>query len=216
MTAATVATTHRYERLGILPWTADAAPVTTIDHDPRSGYVETFWLPILGPSTTLLIRRLAERFDGSPEGFELDSAAVSVELGLGGRVTGRSGIVRTIDRCVTFKLAEFRSDVLHVRRRLPTLSLRQTRNLSPRLRELHAGWLDASAPNQHAVVLRASHVARSLLDLGESPAAVEHQLQQWNFAPPVTWHAVRRATAAPRQLNPPLTAAAGSPLTTDT
>lgn len=194
MTAATLATPpDHYERIGVLPWTTDAAPTDAVDHDPRSGYVETFWLPILGPSTTLLIRRLADRFDGNPDGFELDVAAVSVELGLGGRITGRSGIARTIDRCVTFKLAEIRNDILHVRRRLPTLSLRQTRKLSPRLRDLHTGWLDAAAPNQHAVVVRASHVARSLLALGESPAAVEHQLQQWNFAPPVTWHAVRRA-----------------------
>ena len=202
MTAATLATPpHRYERLGVLPWTVDATPVTAIDHDPRSGYVETFWLPILGPSTTLLIRRLAERFDSNPDGFELDCSVMSVELGLGGRVSGRSGIVRTIDRCVTFRLAEFRGDILHVQRRLPTLSLRQTRKLSPRLRELHAGWLDAATPTQHALVVRASHVARSLLALGESPAAVEHQLQQWNFAPPVTWHAVRRAGSPPAASN---------------
>lgn len=198
MTAATLATPpHRYERLGVLPWTLDHVPAGSVDHDPRSGYVETFWLPVLGPSTTLLLRRLAERFDAHPDGFELDCAIVSAELGLGGRVTGRSGIVRTIDRSVTFKLAEFRGDLLHVRRRLPTLSLRQTRKLSPRLRELHAGWLDAATPNQHAAVVRAAHVARSLLALGESPAAVEHQLQQWNFTPPVTWHAVRRAGTLP-------------------
>ncbi len=193
---------HRYARLGVLPWIAEATPTDAVDHDPRSGYVETFWLPVLGPSTTLLVRRLAERFDASPDGFELDSATMGVELGLGSKVSGRSGIVRTIDRCITFKLAEFRGEILHVRRQLPTLSVRQTRKLSPRLRELHSGWLDAAMPQQHAVVLRASHVARSLLALGESPAAVEHQLQQWNFTPPVTWHAVRQAATAPPQNQP--------------
>ncbi len=200
MTAAALAQPpHRYARLGVLPWVVETAPTDAVDHDPRSGYVETFWLPVLGPSTTLLVRRLAERFEASPDGFELDSAAMGVDLGLGSKVSGRSGIVRTIDRCVTFKLAEFRGDVLHVRRRLPTLSMRQTRKLSPRLRALHGGWLEAAMPQQHAVVLRASHVARSLLALGESPAAVEHQLQQWNFTPPVTWHAVRQAgTPAPQ------------------
>lgn len=200
VTAATLAPPpHRYARLGVLPWTVEAAPADAVDHDPRSGYVETFWLPVLGPSTTLLVRRLAERFDASPTGFELDSAAMGVDLGLGSKVSGRSGIVRTLDRCVTFKLAEFRGDILHVRRRLPTLSLRQTRKLSPRLRELHSGWIDAAMPQQHAVVLRASHIARSLLALGESPGAVEHQLQQWNFAPPVTWHAVRQAGSSQTQ-----------------
>lgn len=197
MTTATIAPPHHYERLGVLPWSTDDVPAMTVDHDPRSGYVETFWLPVLGPSATLLIRRLAERFDTNPNGFELNSAAMGLELGLGARVSCRSSIVRTIDRCVTFRLAEFRGDLLHVRRRLPMLSARQTAKLSPRLRDLHAGWLDAAAPSQHATVVRASEVARSLLALGESPGAVELQLQQWDFAPLITWHAVRQAKSAP-------------------
>src|SRR5688572_3024262 len=43
-------------------------------HDPRSPYVERFWLGVLGPSTTWLLRCLAYGFDGQPDGFDLDLA----------------------------------------------------------------------------------------------------------------------------------------------
>ena len=44
------------DHLTIRPW-----PDVLIDahgHDPRSEHVETYWLGILGPSTTWLLRRL--------------------------------------------------------------------------------------------------------------------------------------------------------------
>ena len=40
-------------------------------HDARSAYVEQFWLPILGPTTTLFLRHVAHRLDESPDGFDL-------------------------------------------------------------------------------------------------------------------------------------------------
>ena len=43
-----------------------------VGFDPRSHYAETFWLPILGPSTLWLLRNIAQRFDAEPEGFSLD------------------------------------------------------------------------------------------------------------------------------------------------
>jgi len=53
--------------LAIRPW-----PDPVIDNlglDPRSTYVETFWLGVLGPSTTWLLRRMAAGLEASPEGF---------------------------------------------------------------------------------------------------------------------------------------------------
>ena len=55
--------------------TVEAWPDPVIDelgHDPRSAYVERFWLGVLGPSTVWLLRRLADQFDRQPDGFELD------------------------------------------------------------------------------------------------------------------------------------------------
>ena len=43
------------QTLTIRPW-ADPV-IDRVGHDPRSSYVEQFWLAILGPSTTWLLRR---------------------------------------------------------------------------------------------------------------------------------------------------------------
>jgi hypothetical protein len=64
--------------LPIRPW-ADGV-IDALGHDPRSAYVERFWLGILGPSTTWLLRHMAARLDASPEGFDLDLAATAQAL----------------------------------------------------------------------------------------------------------------------------------------
>ncbi|MFV0526368.1 MAG: hypothetical protein ACK5RL_17935 [Acidimicrobiales bacterium] len=51
-------------QLLVRPW-----PDPVLDemgHDPRSAYVEQFWLSILGPSAVLLLRRLARGLERSP------------------------------------------------------------------------------------------------------------------------------------------------------
>ena len=58
------------EVLHIRPWPDDV--IDHMGHDPRSAYVEDYWLGLLGPSTTWLLRRLAAGFEYSPEGFDLD------------------------------------------------------------------------------------------------------------------------------------------------
>ena len=56
--------------LRVEPWLDPV--IDNLGHDPRSAYVETFWLPVLGPSTTWLLRHLTTRLEESPEGVELD------------------------------------------------------------------------------------------------------------------------------------------------
>ena len=55
--------------LTIQPWPDPV--IDTLGYDPRSRYVETFWLPTLGPTALLLLRHLADRFDRQPGGIEL-------------------------------------------------------------------------------------------------------------------------------------------------
>ena len=55
--------------LTIHPWPDPV--IDTLGYDPRSRYVETFWLPTLGPTVLLLLRHLADRFDRQPGGIEL-------------------------------------------------------------------------------------------------------------------------------------------------
>ena len=66
--------------ISVLPWSDPL--VEAIGHDPRSSYVEHFWLGILGPSTTWLLRRLAAGFELYPDGFQLDLEETAKALGL--------------------------------------------------------------------------------------------------------------------------------------
>ncbi len=63
----------------IQPWNDPI--IDTIGHDPRSLYVERFWLPTLGPTSLLLLRHLATRFDQEPGGIEVRLATTSQALG---------------------------------------------------------------------------------------------------------------------------------------
>jgi hypothetical protein len=100
-----------------------------------------FWLGILGPSTTWLLRRLAAGFEYSPDGFHLDLAETARSLGLGDRSGQHSPFVRSINRTVQFGLAQVSGpEELSVRRRLPPLNRAQLLRLSPALQVRHAAW----------------------------------------------------------------------------
>jgi hypothetical protein len=125
-------TTH----LSLLPW-----PDPVIDemgHDPRSAYVERFWLGAIGPSCTWLLRRLAHGFDEEPEGFTLDVAEWARALGLGAGLGRHAPLGRTITRCCQFGLARrYGPDGLVVRRRMPPLARHQLARLPDGLQQEH-------------------------------------------------------------------------------
>src|SRR5437764_9791176 len=126
----------------IVPW--PDVVIDALGHDPRSPYVETYWLAVLGPSTTWLLRRLASRLEVEPDGFSLDLAETARSLGLGMRGGRSSPFVRALGRCVVFELARPHSyHSLAVRRRLPPLSRRQVLHLPESLQHSHRRWQDA-------------------------------------------------------------------------
>ena len=83
MTALPVYTT---DTLTIRPWPDEV--IDLLGHDPRSRYVETYWLGILGPSTTWLMRRLVTGLEASPSGYELPLSETASCLGLGSKGGG--------------------------------------------------------------------------------------------------------------------------------
>lgn len=173
-------------------------------HDPRSAYVETFWLPIVGPSTTLLMRRLADDFDAEPDGFEVDASSLSREIGLGHRIDARGSFAKTVDRCEKFHFIQREGTLFYVRRRLPSITPRQVGRLSPRLQALHQAWtIDAAddGAQRRTELVRAAHLARTLLALGESAHDAERQLHRWQVHPSIAWHAVQWAMTDPAHLS---------------
>src|SRR5438270_9744313 len=102
------------DTLHIRPW--PDAVIDTVGHDPRSAYVEQFWLGVLGPSTTWLMRRLAAELEVQPAGFSLDLADTARALGLSDKGGRNSPFVRALTRVCQFDLAQAQGDdVLAVR-----------------------------------------------------------------------------------------------------
>ncbi len=190
------ATTLLAERatVAIAPW-----PDPLIEEngfDARSPYIERFWLPILGPSTTLLIRRLVDALDEAPEGYTLDLSETAKALGVGIRAGHSSPFLRAVDRSCRFGAAKLVGrQTLAVRRKLAPLNPRQVQRLPVTLQVEHEAW-QRRAPRRPDVAdlrERARRLALSLLDVGEDPASTERQLHRWRFHPAIAHDALRWA-----------------------
>jgi hypothetical protein len=102
-----------------------------------SNYVETFWLPILGPSATLAYRRLGAIATGRPDGTQIALVDLARDLGLGTGVRRNSPMVRTLRRLVTYGMARWERDALAVRTVAPPLNARHLMRLTAGLRRAH-------------------------------------------------------------------------------
>lgn len=189
------------EAVTIRPWGDEV--LERIGFDPRSPYVERFWLGVIGPSVTWLMRRIASGFDAAPGGFEMPLAETARALGLGDPGGRNSAFFRTLNRMVQFDLARASGPAeLQVMRRLPPLNRRQAARLSPALQEAHERWLTSAAevPPSEAARRRSRQLALSLLELGEDPDEVERQLIRWRYHPAMAreslcWAVDRHRTA---------------------
>jgi hypothetical protein len=127
--------------LQVRPW---ADPVVDAKgHRADSPYVELFWLPILGPSATLLMRRLGLYLDMRPTGLSIDLFDLSAQLGLGRPESRHAALPRAIDRCVRFTMARRTGpNHLAVRRMLGPLPAQRVARLSPALQSIHSHFAE--------------------------------------------------------------------------
>jgi hypothetical protein len=119
----------------VRPWNpADPAPrpVFPVQHP----YVEMIWLPVIGPSATWALRRLAGWASAFPDGTAVVLPELSESLGLGATSGPASSVQRTLRRLVMFRLARW-SDALEVRTTVPAVSERHLARLSSGLVHAH-------------------------------------------------------------------------------
>lgn len=176
---------HGFSRtLRIVPWTDPL--IDRLGHDPRSLYVETYWLGILGPSTTWLLRLVAHRLDAHPDGFDLDLSETARALGLGTGAGKRSTFARTLKRCHSFGMARAHGpEAMAVRKKLPSLPQRHLVRLPHYLQEQHRQWMveQENLPPIEQLRRHAKKLALSLIDLGETDETVEGELLSWGVHP---------------------------------
>ncbi len=158
--------------------------IDAIGHAAQSIYVERYWLPILGPSTTLLVRHLVNELDriGSPG--EVDLTETARALGLGER-TGRNGaFLRSLTRAIDFNMVSVSDDrVVRVRRFLPTLSPRHLARLPHALRDEHQRFINDTNGSYATMRRRGEQLALTLMELGATVEEVRLQLARWRFHP---------------------------------
>lgn len=185
--------------LHVTPWPDPV--IDSLGLDPRSHYVETYWLGTLGPSTTWLLRRLANALESSPSGFELDLPTCARELGLGDKGGRHSPFARSLSRLVQFEIARWQPTigVLEVRRRVPPLTRRQVMHLPDELRSRHDHWQarQLDAPPAEAVRRRCRQLALALLQTGEERENAERQLLGWGYHPALCYESTAWAAAQP-------------------
>jgi hypothetical protein len=77
--------------------------------EPASSYVETYWLPLLGPSATWALRRIAGWLVTAPSsGLWIPVEPLARSLGLGSARGRNCPMRRTLARLVDFRLAQRR------------------------------------------------------------------------------------------------------------
>ena len=163
--------------------------IESLGYDPRSSYVEKFWLPFLGPSTIFLARRITEILENEPYGTAIDLQELSIMLGLGPNITKHSSIQKTLNRLLVFELARIMpSKAVSVRLKLPPLPQRFISRLPQSLQEFHGKELQDGPENALAAIrTRARSLALALTKLGHDRMAIEKQLISWRFHPSVCY-----------------------------
>ena len=159
--------------LTIRPWIDPV--VDDRGHDPRSRYVEIFWLGVLGPTATWLLRRLASGLAEHPDGFAFDLTATAEAMGLSFKSGRSSAFSKALQRCTMFGLAhQLPGGGLAVRRRVPDVAHRHLRRMPEALQRDHAEWARGTIDIDE--LARAHRLALAMIDVGDDVTCIERQL----------------------------------------
>jgi hypothetical protein len=163
---------------------------------PCSRYVELYWLGIIGPSTTWLLRRLSYGLEVHGNEYDLNLPETARALGLGDKMGKNSPFRRALARLITFELARSHGPgELAVRAHIPPLPLRHLGRLPESLQRSHRRWVaeqQLSQPEQ--MRRRAIRLATGLAQAGHDRATIERRLAEWQFHPSVAFHAAGMAS----------------------
>ncbi|MFM8858404.1 MAG: hypothetical protein ACKOI2_14635 [Actinomycetota bacterium] len=117
--------------------------VERVGFDACGDYLELFWLPVIGPTSTWLLRRLAVMVVLHPDGFPLDNTALAQSLGLGPNTSSQSSLVRSLQRLSIFGLVRMMGNRLEVRTVVPPLTMKQLARLPEHLQNAHFLWSES-------------------------------------------------------------------------
>jgi hypothetical protein len=195
MSPAPIELTLSEPSIVIVPWYDDV--VDPIGYDPRSAYVEMFWLNVLGPTATWLLRRMVTGLDEYPGGYELELDQTASALGLTFTPGASNPFARSLNRCVLFGAAQPIAGGLAVRRRLPPVANRHLQRMPPYLRTAHQAWREQASSSADEVC-RARTLTEAMLRVGDPPDAIERQLLGLGVPPRIALDVSAAATRGVR------------------
>ena len=181
------------EVITLIPWIDHRVDAT--GHDPRSTYVEQFWLGTLGPSTTWFLRHCANRLDDAGS-TAVNLREIASTLGIGHEGGSRSAMSKTVTRACRFRAARsVGSATLAVRLRLPQLSYRQVQRLPEPVQRRHEEYLAVNLSRDEVCrqQSRARRLAVCLIECGDSFEQTERLLARMSYHPAIVAEAVRWA-----------------------
>jgi hypothetical protein len=114
------------------------AQVRQVGFPLDAAYLEQVWASVIGPSATLMLRRITVLWDQQGHPATVDAIEFGRSLGLGPPATER-----TIARLLQFGMARATSDGLGVHTRVAPLSARQLHGITPLTRQAHERLLAA-------------------------------------------------------------------------
>jgi hypothetical protein len=154
---------HADTHAEIRPWSDPI--VDERGHDPRSAYVERYWLSVIGPTATLIMRRFADEFDHEPGGFVVDLAHTATTMGLSYSKGQHSPFGKALHRCVMFGLAQPTPTGFAIRRKFPNVAQRHLSRLPDDVQRSHYEWA------RRTIRVDRRRVERALIELGIEPRA---------------------------------------------
>ena len=187
------------DSMTVVPWPDPV--IDAVGHHPCSPYVENFWLGVLGPSTTFLLRHLVTSLEAvdDDDGFELSMAVTARRLGLGEKGGRHGPFLRSIARLVQFELADLvdGGSTLAVRRRVPPLNRRQVLRLPELLQAAHVRWQEEQlrTPPVEQLRRRSRQLALTYLETGLGMDETERQLLRLSYHPAMAYESTRWAVA---------------------
>jgi hypothetical protein len=173
----------------IRPWVDPM--LDSCGHDASGKYVELFWLGVLGPSATWLLRRMVAGLDEYPDGYELDLPATAGALGLTFNPGKHSPFSRALQRTLFFGIAHQAPGSLHVRRKVPPVTRRQLERMPEHLQAAHPFWLRSPTDVETAEYTRAQSVAEALDRIGDDTETIERRLSLLGIDPMIATMVLR-------------------------
>jgi hypothetical protein len=149
-----------------------------------SDYVQLLWLPILGPSSIVLLQRL-DLLIGRTARISISAEELARSLGLGHTPSRGSLLDRSIDRCRDFHLLrELIPGLIEIPRELPPLSNRQLKRLPESLQAIASNRPEL---NRYRTITdrdgRLHQLTATLVNLGAADDEICDQLVRLGYAP---------------------------------